>query len=136
MEEFVTVHRAKILLQSLDFSRKTVAVPLIKALGRHTASPILAPMQVPSFDNSAMDGYAFAWGDLGESRKLAQVVQAGSNPDFTLEKGTAVRIFTGAPVPKGADTVVQQEWVTVIGDSIFFKIEKLTQGQNVRKADL
>jgi molybdopterin molybdotransferase len=134
MEEFVTVHRAKILLQSLDFSRKTVAVPLIKALGRHTASPILAPMQVPSFDNSAMDGYAFAWGDLGESRKLAQVVQAGSNPDFTLEKGTAVRIFTGAPVPKGADTVVQQEWVTLIGDSIFFEVEKLTQGQNVRKA--
>lgn len=134
MEEFVTVGRAKELLQSLHIPRKTEQLPLTKAIGKLIAAPILAPMQVPSFDNSGMDGYAFAWEDTGESRKLAQVVQAGSNPDFTLEKGTAVRIFTGAPVPKGADTVVQQEWVTVVGEVIFFEVEKLNQGQNVRKA--
>lgn len=133
MEEFVTVGRAKELLQSLHIPRKTEHLPLNKAIGKLIAAPILAPMQVPSFDNSGMDGYAFAWEDAGESRKLAQVVQAGSNPDFTLEKGTAVRIFTGAPVPKGADTVVQQEWVTVVGEVIFFEVEKLNQGQNVRK---
>jgi len=133
MEEFVTVGRAKELLQSLPISRKTERIPLIKAIGKYIATPILAPMNVPSFDNSGMDGYAFAWEDQGESRKLAQIVQAGSNPDFTLEKGTAVRIFTGAPVPKGADTVVQQELVTVVGDTIFFEIDKLAQGQNVRK---
>lgn len=134
MEEFVTVGRAKELLQSLSISRKTERIPLLKAIGKYIAGPILAPMNVPSFDNSGMDGYAFAWEDLGESRKLAQVVQAGSNPDFTLEKRTAVRIFTGAPVPKGADTVVQQELVTVVGDTIFFETDKLIQGQNVRKA--
>ena len=134
MEEFVTVGRAKELLQSLSISRKTERIPLIKAIGKYIAGPILAPMNVPSFDNSGMDGYAFAWEDLGESRKLAQVVQAGSNPDFTLEKGTAVRIFTGAPVPEGADTVVQQEWVTVVGDTVFFELEKLVKGMHVRKA--
>ncbi|OYX10842.1 MAG: hypothetical protein B7Z16_17995, partial [Algoriphagus sp. 32-45-6] len=134
MEEFVTVGRAKELLQSLHIPRKTEQLPLIKAIGKLIAAPVLAPMQVPSFDNSGMDGYAFAWEDTGESRKLAQMVQAGSNPDFTLEKGTAVRIFTGAPVPKGADTVVQQEWVTVVGEVIFFEVEKLNQGRNVRKA--
>lgn len=134
MNEFVVVSKAKELLKSLAIPLKTKFVPLFQAAGKFLASPIIAPMNVPSFDNSGMDGYAFAWEDLGESRKLAQMVQAGSNPDFMLEKGTACRIFTGAPIPKGADTVVQQEWVTVVGDTVFFEVEKLTKGMNVRKA--
>lgn len=134
MHEFVDVSKAKELLKGLAISPKSHIIPLSQAVGKFTSNPVFAPMNVPSFDNSGMDGYAFAWDDLGESRKLAQVVQAGVNPDFTLEKGTAVRIFTGAPVPRGADTVVQQEWVTVIGDTIFFELEKLVKGMHVRKA--
>ena len=134
MNEFVDVRKAKELLKSLAISPKSQVLSLSQSLGKFLVSPVLAPMNVPSFDNSGMDGYAFAWADPGESRKLAQVVQAGSNPDFNLEKGTAVRIFTGAPVPRGADTVVQQEWVTVVGDTVFFELEKLSQGMNVRKA--
>ena len=134
MNEFVAVSKAKELLKGLAISPKSQMIPLSQAVGKFTSSPIFAPMNVPSFDNSGMDGYAFAWDDLGESRKLAQVVQAGAHPDFTLEKGTAVRIFTGAPVPDGADTVVQQEWVTVVGDTVFFELEKLVKGMHVRKA--
>lgn len=134
MVDFVEVSQAKRLLRNLAIPPKIQRVPLAQAIGRFLAQPVFAPMQVPSFDNSGMDGYAFAWADLGESRKLSQVVQAGANPDFTLQKGTAVRIFTGAPVPQGADTVVQQEWVTLVGDTVFFETEKLSQGMNVRKA--
>lgn len=134
MNELVDVSKAKELLKGLAISPKSQILPLSQAVGKITSSPVFAPMNVPSFDNSGMDGYAFAWEDQGESRKLAQVVQAGSSPDFTLEKGTAVRIFTGAPVPNGADTVVQQEWVTLVGDTVFFELEKLTKGLNVRKA--
>jgi molybdopterin molybdotransferase len=134
MKEFVAVQEAKEILKGLSLTGKKVQLPLQKALGYWTASPIHAPMQVPSFDNSGMDGYAFAWADGGDSRQLAQVVQAGTFPDFTLSPGTAVRIFTGAPVPKGADTVVQQEWVRVEGDRLFFELEKLTQGMNLRRA--
>ncbi len=134
MKEFVAVQEAKEILKSLSLSGKKVLLPLQKALGYWIASPIHAPMQVPSFDNSGMDGYAFAWEDGGDSRQLAQVVQAGTFPDFTLQPGTAVRIFTGAPVPKGADTIVQQEWVRVEGDRIFFELGKLTQGMNLRRA--
>ncbi len=134
MKEFVAVQEAKKILQGLSLSRKKVKLPLQKALGYWTASPIHAPMQVPSFDNSGMDGYAIAWADEGESRLLAQVVQAGVYPDFSLQKGTAVRIFTGAPVPQGADTVVQQEWVQIEGNRIFFEREKLNQGMNLRRA--
>lgn len=80
-----------------------------------------------------MDGYALAWADGGESRKVVDVIQAGSNPDFTLEKGTAVRIFTGAPVPKGADTVIQQELISRVGAEIFFEQKQISLGMNVRK---
>ncbi len=134
MKEFISVQEAKEILKGLSLARKKVLLPLQKSLGYWTAVPMYAPMQVPSFDNSGMDGYAIAWEDEGESRLLAQVVQAGAFPDFTLEKGTAVRIFTGAPVPQGADTIVQQEWVRIEGDRIFFEREKLTQGMNLRRA--
>jgi len=134
MKEFIAVQEAKEILKGLSLTGVKAQLPLQKALGSWTASPIHAPMQVPSFDNSGMDGYAFAWADGGDSRQLAQVVQAGTFPDFTLQPGTAVRIFTGAPVPKGADTIVQQEWVRVEGDRIFFDLEKLNQGMNFRRA--
>ena len=134
MKEFVAVQEAKEILQGISLSGEKVQLPLQKALGYWIASPIHAPMQVPSFDNSGMDGYAFTWADGGDSRQLAQVVQAGTFPDFTLQPGTAVRIFTGAPVPKGADTIVQQEWVRVDGDRLFFERDKLTQGMNLRRA--
>ena len=134
MKEFVAVQEAKEILKGLFLTGERVQLPLQKALGYWTASPLHAPMQVPSFDNSGMDGYAFAWADGGDSRQLAQLVQAGTFPDFTLAPGTAVRIFTGAPVPKGADTIVQQEWVRVEGGRLFFDFEKLTQGMNLRRA--
>lgn len=134
MKEFVAVQEAKEILKGLSLAGGKLQLPLQKALGYWIASPIHAPMQVPSFDNSGMDGYAFSWEDGGDSRQLAQVVQAGTFPDFTLQPGTAVRIFTGAPVPKGADTIVQQEWVRVEGDRIFFDLGKLTQGMNLRRA--
>ena len=134
MKEFISVHEAKEILKGLSLAGGKVQLPLQKSLGYWTAVPMCAPMQVPSFDNSGMDGFAIAWEDAGESRLLAQVVQAGVFPDFMLEKGTAVRIFTGAPVPQGADTIVQQEWVRIEGDRIFFEREKLTQGMNLRRA--
>jgi molybdopterin molybdotransferase len=134
MKEFISVQEAKEILKSLSLAGEKVQLPLQKSLGYWTAVPMYAPMQVPSFDNSGMDGYAIAWEDEGESRLLAQVVQAGVFPDFSLEKGTAVRIFTGAPVPQGADTVVQQEWVRIEGDRIVFESGKLTQGMNLRRS--
>lgn len=134
MNEFIEVSKAKELLKGLAISGKTERASLGDSIGKFISQPIISPMAVPSFDNSGMDGYAFAWDDSGESRKLVHEVQAGSFPDFSLQKGNACRIFTGAPLPKGADTVVQQEWVTVVGDTVFFDFKKLTRGMNVRKA--
>lgn len=83
-------------------------VALNDCLGRTLAQPILATRDVPPFDNSAMDGYAVRHGDLPGPLAVSQRIPAGS-PAQPLQPGTAARIFTGAVLPAGADTVLIQE---------------------------
>ena len=133
MKEFIDVSEAKIILKSLQMQGNPIFLPLEKSLGRFTSLAVFAPMDVPSFDNSGMDGYAIAWSEAGESREVVDVIQAGANPDFDLEPGKAVRIFTGAPVPKGADTVIPQEYIERTGNEISFEANRFSKGNNVRK---
>jgi molybdopterin molybdotransferase len=89
------------------------AVPLREAGGRVLASDIVAPVNVPPFDNSAVDGYAVRAGDLETEHemrlKIIGRVAAGHDAAHALHTGEAIRIFTGAPMPAGADTVFMQE---------------------------
>lgn len=90
----------------------TDRVPLTEATGRILAEPVLSMVDVPPLDNSGMDGYAVRCADVGRAGTTLRVVQripAGSLGQM-LEPGTAARIFTGAPVPPGADAVVMQEY--------------------------
>lgn len=84
--------------------------PLADALGRYVAADIDSPIDVPPWANSAMDGYAVRVADLAERRALpiSQRIAAGQSGE-PLMPATAARIFTGAPLPPGADTVVMQE---------------------------
>ena len=88
-------------------------VPLREANGRVIADDIVAPVDIPPFDNSAVDGYAVRAADLaieGESRLvIVDRAAAGHAAGRALETGEAIRIFTGAPMPAGADTVFMQE---------------------------
>ncbi|MDO8890284.1 MAG: molybdopterin molybdotransferase MoeA [Sulfurimicrobium sp.] len=106
------------------------------ALGRVLAQPLVSTVTVPPLDNSAMDGYALACASLnpvGETRlRVAQRIPAGSM-GHALEQGTVARIFTGAPVPPGADAVVMQEDCTPDGDMVV--IRKIPHhGENIRRA--
>jgi molybdopterin molybdotransferase len=97
-------------------------VTLREAPGRVIAEDIVAPLDVPPFDNSAVDGFAVRAVDLdadGE-RRLAIVdrAAAGHAATHTLKAGEAIRIFTGAPMPPGADTVFMQEDCRVEGSSV------------------
>ncbi|MDH7944654.1 molybdopterin molybdotransferase MoeA [Pseudohongiella sp. SYSU M77423] len=85
-------------------------IPLSEALGRILATDVIAAVDVPPWDNSAMDGYAIRVAELadGDVLPVSQRITAGSSP-VPLHPGTAARIFTGAPVPDGADAVVMQE---------------------------
>ncbi len=85
-------------------------VPLVEARGRVLARAVVSAMNVPPHDNSAMDGYAVRSGDVGAGARLpvVQTIYAGSVGE-PLGAGSAARIFTGAPIPGGADAVVMQE---------------------------
>jgi molybdopterin molybdotransferase len=87
-------------------------VTLREAMGRVLAEDVIAPVNVPPFDNSAVDGYAVRAANLdadGETRlTIVDRVAAGHDATHALQAGEASRIFTGAPMPAGADTVFMQ----------------------------
>lgn len=105
-------------------------VPLDAARGRVLAAAIVATRALPGFDNSAMDGYAVRSADVPATLPVVGVVAAGEIAIPTLTTGTALRIFTGAPMPPGADTVVIQEDVTRNGDQVTLPASPV--GDNVR----
>ena len=96
--------------------RETEEVPTLEATNRVLARAQRSTMDVPPMDNSAMDGYAVRIAD-GAKLRVAQKIMAGS-VGKPLERGTAARIFTGAPIPPGADAIVMQEHTTAVGDSV------------------
>jgi len=102
--------------------------------GRILAADIHAACDVPPWNNSAMDGYALASEDAvaGRTVNVSQRIPAGIAP-IPLEQGTAARIFTGAPLPVGADTVVMQENCDVRGDAINIR-QSAKSEENVRLA--
>jgi molybdopterin molybdotransferase len=97
-------------------------VPLHGARGRVVAQDVKAPVDLPPFDNSAVDGYAVQHADLQADKETKLPVSgrltAGARANPAIKPGTAIRIFTGAAMPKGADTVFMQEDVTVEGDRV------------------
>lgn len=118
-------------------------IPLAEALGRVLAEPAVATRALPSVDNSAMDGYAVRHADLaplvdgGEPVVLRVVmnIPAGCWPERALEPGAAARIYTGAPMPEGADLVIIQEETERL-DEGHVRIDKpgLGLGHHVRRA--
>jgi molybdopterin molybdotransferase len=116
---------------------ETEEVPLTTAHGRVLAADVIAPLALPPFDNSAVDGYAVRHADLaaeGDTR-LAVVdrVTAGRAAARPIAAGQAIRIFTGAPMPDGADTVFMQEDVRAEGGAVIVP-PGLKRGANRRLA--
>lgn len=115
------------------------------ALGRVLAEPIVSGRTLPPWDVSAMDGYAVRAADLATARPALPVafeVAAGSGRDRALVPGSAARIFTGAPLPPGADTVVRQEDCERDGDRVRIRVagpvgeHVRLAGEDVREAEL
>ncbi|QRY78627.1 molybdopterin molybdotransferase MoeA [Pseudomonas sp. PDNC002] len=116
--------------QSPILERETL--PLNEADGRVLAEPLLAGLDLPPWPNSAMDGYALRQADWqGEALVVSQKIFAGQAGE-PLQPGTCVRIFTGAPVPQGADCVEMQENVEVLADGRVRFLESLEAGQHIR----
>jgi molybdopterin molybdotransferase len=111
-------------------------VPLREAAARFLAGEIVAPRDLPSTDISMMDGYALRAADAqGEAQLgVAFEMAAGSAPGRELQPGEAARIFTGAPVPQGADCVVMQEYARRHGDRVSIAAAQAPRaGQHIRR---
>ncbi len=115
---------------------ETVSVPLAKARGRVLAVDLVAPFAVPPYDNAAVDGYAVFFADLAAGDTLLPIggrAAAGHPLGRPGKRGEAIRIFTGAPMPAGPDTVLMQEDCTVEGDQVRLP-SGIKPGANRRKA--
>lgn len=115
----------------------TETVTLAQALGRHIAGTVTAPRDVPLHDNSAVDGYAFAHSDYGSdpTMTIGPRLAAGVTQAVTLADHEAARIFTGAAMPRNADTVAMQEDCQVTADGRSVRLpEGLRAGANRRMA--
>lgn len=109
-----------------------VAVPVGEALQRVLHAPVVAPLDVPPWDNSAMDGFAVraAEASAGALLPVSQRIAAGAT-GTALAAGTAARIFTGAPVPPGADAVIMQENTEFADDGVRI-LYAVGAGENIR----
>ncbi len=122
------------LLSQATALTESEQLDLAAAAGRVLAQDLTSPIDVPGFDNSAMDGYALHSRDIEAARAaglpVTQRITAGSVGE-RLQPGCAARIFTGAPVPDGADTVVMQEQCRVADDRVWIETAA-TAGANIR----
>ncbi len=120
------------ILEQIKSLQQSEQLPLLEASGRILAVDQFASLNVPPADNSSMDGYALAFTDRGQALTISQRITAGNSPTEPLITGTCARIFTGAEIPAGADSVVMQEQVTLDAEGKAIIPADITLGQNVR----
>jgi molybdopterin molybdotransferase len=123
------------VLASADALAEVESIPTLHACGRVLATDVVSAMQVPPMDNSQMDGYAVRSLDVPAAPTTLRVTQriAAGHVGTPLEPGTAARIFTGAPVPPGADAIVMQEACVANGEKVTIN-EKPAAGAWIRRA--
>ncbi|HKC68266.1 MAG TPA: molybdopterin molybdenumtransferase MoeA, partial [Bacteroidia bacterium] len=116
----ISVEQAKQkITQHVTALTKKTTVPLADALGYRLAEDIFAPIDLPPFNQSNVDGYAVRYLE-NKSWQVVAEIKAGDSANIDLKEGEAVRIFTGAMVPDGSDCVIMQERITREGDIIYF----------------
>lgn len=129
---------AALIASQLSVVEESETVPLAIADGRILAKDLAAPLPLPPFTNSAVDGYALSGDDVPETVEkvfpVADRIQAGTASDVPVVPGQAIRVFTGAPLPEGVDTVYMQEDVRVDEAGFVVLPTGLKRGANVRPA--
>ena len=123
------------MLEQIPFPTQTEYLNLQEAANRICAENVISPINVPSFDNSAMDGYAVRLSDLQQSLTLSVAGKSFAGNPFQGEwvSKSAVRIMTGAMIPEGADAVIMQEQVTLNEDGTVTFSELPKPNQNIRR---
>ncbi|MET1057574.1 MAG: molybdopterin molybdotransferase MoeA [Pedobacter sp.] len=129
----ISVQEAKLLIQEQVVPMPLHLMPLAMAAGATLGADVYAKIDIPAFEQSSMDGYAIRFDERLLPLAINGEMQAGADHQFTLLPENASRIFTGAPLPQGADTVVMQEKVEVNNGILTILDDQLSLGLNVRK---
>jgi molybdopterin molybdotransferase len=138
--EWLLIHDALERILSAVPALRTERVPLLDAGGRVLAEPAISPLTLPPWDNSGMDGYAVHAVDVRHATRDAPVrlrvvgeVAAGGFPDRAIERGEALKIMTGAPLPGGADTVIRVEHTRVEAAGTVDVFDTMDVSKNIRR---
>jgi len=131
--ELVSVSQARALIASSLPQIKPSLKELMHSTGLAAAEDIFSPLDIPAFDQSSMDGYAIYAEDIKGPLAVQGVIAAGDGNPELLQRNHAMRIFTGAPLPAGADTIVMQEKVVVDASGITVTDTDIGIGTHVRK---
>ena len=141
MTDFISIEKVYGILEDAIAPEASVeSFPLEKALGRVLAETLTSPGDVPPFNNSAMDGFAFNRAELAQGASVRLLIRgtsyAGTPWEGTLASGDAVRIMTGAATPEGADTVIPFERTETIEENgntyVVFEAGRVRPAENVR----
>ena len=145
----MTLEEAVAKLKSRVKPLKTEEIPVLKSYGRVLREDLRSPLAIPPFDRSAMDGFAVKAADIfgasdqdPVSLEVLEDIPAGKVGKFRLKKGTAARIMTGAPLPRGADTVVMVEETESTRDGVLIHRTHLLgthvapAGEDIKKGEL
>ncbi len=132
----ISEHEARQKILNLVQPTDAVEVALGESLHGYAAEDVHASVPIPGFDNSMMDGYALVAADstAASPLRVSGEQPAGRDLGLSLQRGEAVRIFTGAPMPSGADAVIMQEDVEVTDAGEILCREPVEMGENVRRA--
>ncbi|MNK65651.1 Molybdopterin molybdenumtransferase [compost metagenome] len=130
--KMISVHEAKQIILQSALAKKSSVIPLSQAFGLVTSEDVIASTDIPDFAQSSMDGYALKFADKDQPISIIGEMAAGASKQLTINKNEATRIFTGAPLPKNADTVVMQEKIRLENKMLIIEDENLSEGLNVR----
>ena len=128
----ISVEEAKNLVNQNIFPLNQVEINVTDASDCYLAEDIIAPISAPSFNQSAMDGYAFSYESINKQIPIVEEIAAGDTRKIEIKTTEAVRIFTGSNVPNTCDTVVMQELTEVINGKLIVKDKGLKLGGNIR----
>ncbi|RZJ16845.1 MAG: molybdopterin molybdenumtransferase MoeA, partial [Acinetobacter sp.] len=129
----ITVAEAKTIIRDNITPLAAINVGLAQAAGHILAADIYANCDIPAFRQSSMDGYALKFEEELKELTITGEMAAGAPAKSTLNTGETHRIFTGAPLPEGADSVIMQEKVTVKNGKILLQDPNLKKGLNARE---
>lgn len=128
----ISVSEAKEFIVAHTMPLPSISLPIEAAGGLVLAEDVVAGYDIPAYPQSSMDGYAFAFADAPGPLRVVAELAAGSSDPINLGPGNAVRIFTGAALPTGADTILVQEKATVRDGFLHLPPEGMKQADHVR----